>query len=150
MTQVSEKQEMYKEITERIFVYIDEKNMKDVELAKALNVSKQHVSVWRNKKTNIGGKSLIDLLIVFNDLNPGWLIFGTGDMIAESKDIKEELIRDRNFLRSENEELIAQIDIYKRENEIHLDHIILMKEKVKRLEGRIDELTIVKERQTKE
>lgn len=110
-------------IIERILEYLDFKGFTKYDFCKKLGVSKSFLDKKREIKTDI----YANILGLYPDVSPDWLLTGEGGMLREtqqkkentngSKDLAQEnvflkeinaLLKQKNSLLEENKELITQ------------------------------------------
>lgn len=71
---------------ERIFQYFNYKEVKHTVVEKKLGMSGGYLMKMYKQKASIGSDSIEKLLSFFPDLNPNWVITGTGGMLLNSAD----------------------------------------------------------------
>ena len=102
----------YGEISDRIFECLAVKDITDSEFAKDIGVSRQHVSLWRNKKANMSAAKILTAVMIYPDMNQEFIFHGTGQKITKSNVLLlEELMEAEKTI----EKQIKQIDLLERE-----------------------------------
>ncbi|KAF5043474.1 helix-turn-helix protein [anaerobic digester metagenome] len=94
-------------IIERIFQLMEEKNIKYVELAEAVGVSKTVVSSWKSRNTNPPAESIV---LIAELLNVSITYLLTGNL--EQNDISEDdkkLIEKFNYLNQYNKDVVNKM-----------------------------------------
>lgn len=69
----------------RFYIYLSENNLKPSSIEKAMGLSNGYLSAQKKRNADIG-ESIINKIIDYcRDINPEWLITGSGPMIREDK-----------------------------------------------------------------
>lgn len=103
-------------IIQRIYQYINEKGLRPAEFERMIGVSNGYISKMHARLSDIGEGVLMQIIENCPDLNPMWLILGTGEMLNDSNDNNiPELVLDK--LIGEIKELSAKNERLKIENE---------------------------------
>lgn len=74
-------------IIERIKEYIDQKGISVSAFEKSVGMSNASFSKSFKNGKAIGTDKLENILKVYSDINPTWLLFGTGDMLQSNKSL---------------------------------------------------------------
>lgn len=78
-----------KTVNERLRDYFESKRLDQVDVAAALNISKQRLNNWLTD-TSIPMYSLTDILNHYTDLNSTWLLTGEGEMLKDMAMVHHE------------------------------------------------------------
>jgi repressor LexA len=75
-------------VTEKLKQYIDFKGISLYEIENKLSVGRGTISKSIKENKSIGSKILENILTIYDDINPTWLITGMGEMLKESNNKK--------------------------------------------------------------
>lgn len=73
---------MESKLGDRLQAFIDYKKMSNVDFAKSIGTSKQKIDYWKNTNA-MTGDWIMKLIDKYVELNPRWLLLGTGNMLEE-------------------------------------------------------------------
>lgn len=77
---------IYSPIKERVVQYIEFKKIKKEFFFKEIGVSASNFK-GKGAKSELGGEKIVQILTIYNEINPEWLILGKGEMLKNvSKD----------------------------------------------------------------
>ncbi|WP_298650034.1 hypothetical protein [uncultured Proteiniphilum sp.] len=109
-------------IIQRIYHYLNEKGLRPAEFERMIGVSNGYLSKMYTRLSDVGEGVLMQIIENCPDLNPMWLVLGTGEMLNNSTDdhIPEPVL---DKLLGEIKELSAKNERLKIENE-HLTNEI--------------------------
>ena len=111
-------------IIERIFNIMDIKNIKNVELAKKLNINKSVISNWKTRKTNPPSEMIIPICELLN-VSPIYLLTGK-EILNNYSDEEINLLNKYNLLTEKNKDKVKNfIDEKLKEQEQGKDNIDL-------------------------
>ena len=91
-------------IIERIFNIMDIKNIKNVELAKKLNINKSVISNWKRRKTNPPSEMIIPICELLN-VSPIYLLTGK-EILNNDSDEEINLLNKYNLLTEKNKDKV--------------------------------------------
>lgn len=83
-------------VSERLASYIKHKSISYYAFENAIGAGRGSISKAVKDNKNIGSGLLENILIVYKDLNPSWLLTGIGEMICEDGDLNDDLNDDLN------------------------------------------------------
>ncbi len=81
-------------VTEKLKQYIDFKGISLYEIENKLSVGRGTISKSIKENKSIGSKILENILTIYDDINPTWLITGIGEMLKENSNKKVEATAD--------------------------------------------------------
>lgn len=99
-------------IGDRIDKLLREKGMTYAETAKKLGVTKSAVGLWTANRNSISPKHIIQMFLLFPDMNLRWLLTGHGDMLFNEQPKQTHKDKIIEGLRYENRLLYRMIDHY--------------------------------------
>jgi transcriptional regulator with XRE-family HTH domain len=129
-------------IGERIKAYRLKKRITLRDFAKLIGISQGGLSEIENNKTKPGANTLISI-VHKNDINPGWLLTGEGDMfikpLCRETEISSEVLE---ALKSNPtiEKIIMMLGEMKDDDVLHLFSMLEERKKVRDLEDQITEI----------
>jgi transcriptional regulator with XRE-family HTH domain len=107
-----------KTINQRVELFFKSKHISQQMIAKSIGVSRQAVNNWLSGNTPIPSKNIIKLFAAFENLNPRWVLNGTGEMEGSEQSLpmesllitkKDTTIELLTMQLSEKEKLIAEL-----------------------------------------
>ena len=69
---------------ERLYEYLNYKNLKPTNLEKEIGLSNGYIGVQKKRNADMGEGILIKILDYCRDINPSWLLIGEGNMLREN------------------------------------------------------------------
>jgi hypothetical protein len=75
---------------ERLYLYIDYKKYKPTNFEKEIGLSSGYLSIQKKRNADIGESIINKINDYCQDLNIEWLLTGNGQMLKESRPVKEE------------------------------------------------------------
>jgi len=90
---------------DRIFKYIESKNIKPARFEKLVGLSNGYLGVQRKRKSDVGSEIISKILDYCKDMNPEWLIMGAGEMLKPQKEDKEYINIKNNKITGYNNNL---------------------------------------------
>lgn len=103
-------------IIQRLYQYINEKGVRPAEFERTIGLSNGYIGKMYARLSDVGEGVLMQIIENCPDLNPMWLILGTGEMLNTCSDnnIPEQVL---DKLIGEIKELSAKNERLKMENE---------------------------------
>jgi len=100
---------------ERLVKYIEYKDLSLNKFSLSIGVSNSYLHKMIKNKASIGSDIIENILRIYPELNPAWLLTGEGDMLRRPGEKGEngEAARRVEKLEAENEELKAQVEMLK-------------------------------------
>ncbi|MEA5129099.1 MAG: hypothetical protein VB074_13035 [Proteiniphilum sp.] len=98
-------------IIQRIYQYINEKELRPAEFERMIGVSNGYISKMYARLSDVGEGVLMQIIENCPDLNPMWLILGTGEMLNNSggnsipESVLDKLVNEIKELSAKNERL---------------------------------------------
>lgn len=99
-------------VSERLGHYLDKKGISFYAFENSLNAGRGSISKAVKEGKSIGSNMLENILSIYNDLNPTWLLTGDGDMFKTNTDILSNRSVDAFRLKTDSNIENQQIPLY--------------------------------------
>lgn len=99
-------------VSERLGQYLDKKNISFYAFENSLNAGRGSISKAVKEGKSIGSNMLENILSLYNDLNPTWLLTGEGEMFTSNNEVLINKSIDAFRLKTDNDLDHQQIPLY--------------------------------------
>ncbi|MGH2666587.1 S24 family peptidase [Flavobacterium sp.] len=99
-------------VSERIGLYIDRKGISYYAFENSINASRGAISKAVKENKSIGSSTLEQIMSVYTDLNPVWLLTGQGEMFVGSEEMMLNKSVETYRLKTDNAMEMQQIPLY--------------------------------------
>lgn len=132
-------------IKERILKFIDLKGIKKVDFCEITGISYANLK-GKSLYSEIGGDKIAEILSIYPELNPEWLLTGNGPMLKNGDEKKTERGNTENMelvnsLIDRVGDLRQKLGEQVKENEYLYQKNIELQSQINELQSKIDELT---------
>lgn len=99
-------------VSERLGQYLDKKNISFYAFENSINAGRGSISKAVKEGKSIGSNMLENILSLYNDLNPTWLLTGEGEMFTSNTEVLINKSIDAFRLKTDNDLDHQQIPLY--------------------------------------
>ena len=99
-------------VSERVGEYLEKKNISYYAFENSLGASRGSISKAVKEGKSIGSNVLENIMSIYKDINPNWLLTGQGDMFVSNDDFLLNREIDSFKLKTDNSIEVQQIPLY--------------------------------------
>jgi hypothetical protein len=122
---------------ERIYKYIDYKNIKAVPFEKKIGLSNGYLGKQLKRNADLGESILTKIIENCPEINPEWLLTGEGEMLKEKTTTAENLKNENNMNSLETLELLKENNALLKENNELFKQNVELANRIKLLEDEL-------------